>query len=375
MKCFDIFFALLITILSSTLACSPPYLECSNDKPSGNLSKRGTGGLRGDNIQPWPINRPQAGLRVIWFCFASKEDRDKLCNYFYGGLKMWEQQLGGWGSPTSGHSIYFQETFFKETPESMPGPRFCFKDGTWDYEKETGDWNPYVHPDTLMIRLSKKSFWSTVAYRTTNDPGRHALGITDDLDPNKKAMHISYVAHEIGHTMGMVHEHQRKDRDDYVTVNYHNIVNYEQAKTQFLADDKTMDEEGADWLLQTTYTYPKKYDTPAYEFMKPNEGQIGPPTDLLWVDHREPFDLESIMLYHSQAHVQDREKASREQDSCSILKIVKDDHGNRIGLDFVRPNWLPSKGDAAWVKRNYPYQGPQTLPQNPPQDPGSGPAS
>ena len=32
------------------------------------------------------------------------------------------------------------------------------------------------------------------------------------------------LAHEIGHTLGLVHEHQRPDRDAYITVRTHNIV-------------------------------------------------------------------------------------------------------------------------------------------------------
>jgi hypothetical protein len=45
------------------------------------------------------------------------------------------------------------------------------------------------------------------------------------------------VVHEMGHVLGLTHEHQRPDRDGHILINWGNIVNNASIKSQFLTNE------------------------------------------------------------------------------------------------------------------------------------------
>lgn len=47
----------------------------------------------------------------------------------------------------------------------------------------------------------------------TATAGRHTIAIRKDVNDEKNQDHVTMLAHEIGHVLGLAHEHQRVDRE------------------------------------------------------------------------------------------------------------------------------------------------------------------
>ena len=71
-----------------------------------------------------------------------------------------------------------------------------------------------AEPVWVHVQAEDDGCWSEVGMGVTGPQG---LNLADGC------WSPSTVAHEIGHAFGMMHEHQRTDRDEYISVNYENV--------------------------------------------------------------------------------------------------------------------------------------------------------
>ncbi|KAG9186329.1 hypothetical protein G6011_02885 [Alternaria panax] len=354
------FLILLLALLYATLssACVFPFnnprltnASLVADYAADLQTKYGNGGEHGGgngwatvigagttDMLAWPDNSKSGTKLVnIYYCFASHKDFTDL------------KDIDALGDPFhNGHRFDGFHHFYDKSTNSHPR---CYRGNT-----NTGEriWNREVPEGTLVIesRAPESGSWATLGYldKTMNsDPDRHTLTIGSK---GYGAYWPAEVAHELGHVLGLVHEHQRKDRDNFINFDCSKLLGYDEAKAEI--------ESHSEWGISIDEVCKSNNlgFTHGLDFMAPTQYTLDMGSGRVQ-SSGSSYDHDSIMQYSSVALAKNGQtKAVKD------LPIVRWKNGRpQDGLvddsnaQFIYINTEPSDGDKEGVQRLYPWIG------------------
>ncbi|KAE8829324.1 hypothetical protein PTNB73_06713 [Pyrenophora teres f. teres] len=289
--------------------------------------------------RPWP-KRPTAvgSVRPVRYCFANEEAKDELLCPLMAGFDAWAHAIKFPISKENGHNLCWKSVMARRT-DGKGGyyAPFCYLD---DYRnvKNPGTWNPLVLDDVLAIHLVEGSPSATVGWVDEAEKGRHKLLLPKGVDTKK-------VVHEIGHVLGMLHEHARFDRDDFVTYKCKAVKGYNTALISAIVAGFSAPDASARLCYDKAFAL--RFDFIGAQYTK---------NDFYYHEDRGIFDVEkfdygSIMMYPTSANAED-DKCWTES-RLDLCPLVGGKEGNTWPM---MPALVPSSGDVDFVKKYYSWE-------------------
>ena len=154
-----------------------------------------------------------------------------------------------------------------------------------------------------------------VLVTSTSDGCNSYLGVQDsDYQPQELnldqdgCMHISTVMHEFAHAVGLIHEQSRPDRDDYIFVDFDNIIDDSRWQDQFgkkyTADQ--IDTLGIAYDIYSVMQYPSFFHGYQIDEEIPIYVPVDPDVDARtvgFVAQLSDFDIKKIMKFYECPYV------------------------------------------------------------------------
>ncbi|KAJ8107672.1 hypothetical protein OPT61_g8707 [Boeremia exigua] len=275
--------------------------------------------------QPWPeVVRNGRKVRVVTYCYTNKVARDRLdCPHVAEGFKRWRDKLDS--PPFKGTTnLVWEELNDGNRDRSKRKPVYCFDSNRmWDPTKVPGD--------TLWIAFDASG----------NRGGMASVGYDNSRPKNEDMVSHSATLFDQQLTkavFGMIHEHQRHDRDDYVRYDCKKLDGYSTAIAQVRAEKK-LNYEDAHKLLCEDEAFAESFGFSSYEYFKD-------PAGLIHDEVSSPFDVESLMMYGSDGFAPPQ--CETDMNACPLLKygLFGNVPNKKLPMSRIDKPTHPSDGDA-----------------------------